>query len=75
MQIELVLATILKNPFSKRITDVKVLPTDKLRIMYYSGDSDTTDHVMEFNIALGRAHFIDEETDADFCQLFVESIS
>ncbi|XP_013658666.1 uncharacterized protein LOC106363482 [Brassica napus] len=74
-EIERVLATTQRNPFTQRITKVKIKKTEKLRIPPYKGDSDQTDHMTAFNIAMGRNHFSDEEKDAGLCQLFVESLS
>ena len=74
-EIERVLATTRRNPFTQRITKVKIKKTEKLRIPPYKGDSDPTDHMTAFNIAMGRNHFSDEEKDAGLCQLFVESLS
>lgn len=73
LQIELVLAEFFKTPL-KRITEVKVLPTEKLCILYHSGDSDTTDNVMSLKIAIEWAHFIEAEKYTDFYQLFVGSL-
>ncbi|XP_048633218.1 uncharacterized protein LOC106409471 [Brassica napus] len=74
-EIEHVLATTRRNSFTQRITKVKIKKTEKLRIPPYKGDSDPTDHMTAFNIAMGRNHFSDEEKDAGLCQLFVESLS
>ncbi|XP_013594503.1 PREDICTED: uncharacterized protein LOC106302569 [Brassica oleracea var. oleracea] len=74
-EIERVLATTRRNPFTKHITTVKIKKTEKLSIPPYKGDSDPTDHMTAFNIAMGRNHFSDEESDAGLCQLFIESLS
>ena len=52
-EIERVLATTRRNPFTKRVTKVKIKKTEKLRIPPYKGDSDPTDHMTAFNIAMG----------------------
>ncbi|KAL0684451.1 hypothetical protein Bca4012_051299 [Brassica carinata] len=74
-EIERVLATTQRNPFTQRITKVKIRNTEKLCIPPYKGDSDPTDHMTAVNIAMGRNHFSEEERDAGLCQLFVESLS
>ncbi|XP_013739419.1 uncharacterized protein LOC106442263 [Brassica napus] len=74
-EIERVLATTRRNPFTQRLMKVKIKKTEKLCIPPYKGDSDPTDHMTAFNIAMGRNHFSDEERDACLCQLFVESLS
>ena len=41
----------------------------------YWEDSDSSNHVTAFSIAMRRAHFTHEEKDAEYCQLFVERLS
>ena len=47
---------------------------EKLRLPTFDGVSDPSVHVMSFNIAMRRANLSDEEKDAGFCQLFVETL-
>ena len=70
--IERVIAETLRTPFTRRITDVRLRPAEKIRLPYFAGKADPTDHITAFNIAMGRTNFSDEEKDAGFCQLFVE---
>lgn len=60
---------------SKRINNVRLRTTEQFCLPPYFGDSDPTDHVTVFNIAMGRANFLDNEKDTYFCQLFVESLA
>ncbi|XP_013594313.1 PREDICTED: uncharacterized protein LOC106302327 [Brassica oleracea var. oleracea] len=72
--IERVLAETLKTPFFRRITDVRYRPAEKIRLLTSAGKAEPTDHITTFNIALGRTNFTDEERDAGYCRLFVESL-
>ncbi|XP_048611548.1 uncharacterized protein LOC125585878 [Brassica napus] len=72
--IERVLAETLKTPFSRRITDVRYRPAEKIRLPTFAGKADPTDHITAFNIAMGQTNFSDEERDAGYCRLFVESL-
>ena len=74
-EIDRVLEATQKTPFTKKITDVRVRHQDKLRVPSFRGDSDPSDHMTSFNIAMGRAYFSAEERDAGYCQLFVESLA
>ncbi|XP_048612765.1 uncharacterized protein LOC106397103 isoform X1 [Brassica napus] len=73
-QIERVLAESLRTPFTKEITRVRLRKMEKLRLPTFDGVSDPSVHVTSFNIAMRRAKFFDEEKDAGFCQLFVETL-
>ncbi|XP_056854370.1 uncharacterized protein LOC130503826 [Raphanus sativus] len=73
-QIERVLANTLRTPFSPAITGVRLRHIEKLRLPTYEGLTDPTTHITSFNIAVRRANFSDEERDAGYCQLFVESL-
>ncbi|KAJ4876084.1 Uncharacterized protein Rs2_41102 [Raphanus sativus] len=73
-QIERVLANTLRTPFSPAITGVRLRHIEKLRLPTYEGLTDPTTHITSFNIAVRRANFSDEERDASYCQLFVESL-
>ncbi|XP_048621788.1 uncharacterized protein LOC111208951 [Brassica napus] len=72
--IERVLAETLKTPFSRRITDIRYRPAEKIRLPTYARKADPTDHISAFNIAMGRTNFSDEERDDGYCRLFVESL-
>ena len=72
--IERVLAETLKTLFSRRVTDVRYRPAEKIRLPIYAGKADPTDHITAFNIAMGRTNFSEEERDAGYCRLFVESL-
>ncbi|XP_048630521.1 uncharacterized protein LOC125603757 [Brassica napus] len=73
-QIERVLAESLRTPFTKKITKVRLWKMEKLRLPTFDGVSDPSAHVTSFNIAMRRANLSDEEKDAGFCQLFVETL-
>lgn len=47
---------------------------DKLPLPTFDGVSDPSAHVTSFNIAMRRVNLFDEEKDAGFCQLFVETL-
>ncbi|XP_013700314.1 uncharacterized protein LOC106404108 [Brassica napus] len=72
--IERVMAETLKTPFSRRVTDVRYRPAEKIRLPTYAGKADPTDHITAFNSAMGRTNFSEEERDAGYCRLFVESL-
>ncbi|XP_013624489.1 PREDICTED: uncharacterized protein LOC106330593 [Brassica oleracea var. oleracea] len=72
--IERVLAETLKAPFSRRITDVPYRPAEKIRLPTFAGKADPADHITAFNIAMCRTNFSDEDRDAGYCRLFVESL-
>ncbi|XP_013601266.1 PREDICTED: uncharacterized protein LOC106308674 [Brassica oleracea var. oleracea] len=72
--IERLLAETLKTSFSRGITDVRYRPEEKIRLPTFAGKEDPTDHITAFNIAMGRTNFSDEERDAGYCRLFVESL-
>lgn len=63
-EIDHVLAAIQRNPFIKRITDVKIRPMEKLCMSPFDDDLDPTDHMTVFNIAMGRHHFSEEDKDS-----------
>lgn len=73
-QIERVLAESLRTPFTEKITKVRLRKMEKLRLPTFDGVSDPSAHVTSFNIAMRRANLSDEEKDAGFCQLFVETL-
>lgn len=47
---------------------------DKLCLPTFEDVYDPSAHVTSFNIAMRRANFSEEEKDAGFCQLFVETL-
>lgn len=79
-QIERVLAKTLRIPFTRWISGVRFRLIEKLLCSVFRRKyrphwpRHIVDHVTSFNIAMGRANFPDEEKDAGFCQLFVESL-
>ena len=73
-QIERVLAESLRTPFTEKITKVHLRKMEKLRLPTFDGVSDPSAHVTSFNSAMRRADLSDEEKDAGFCQLFVETL-
>ena len=73
-QIERVLAESLRTPFTEKITKVRLRKMEKLCLPTFDGVSDPSAHVTSFNIAMRRANLFDEEKDAGFCQLFVETL-
>ena len=73
-QIEHVLAESLRTPFTQKVTSVRLQKMEKLRLPTFKGLSDPSTHVTSFNIAMRRANLTDEDKDAGFCQLFVETL-
>ena len=73
-QIERVFAESLRTPLTEKITKVRLRKMEKLHLPTFDGVSDPSAHVTSFNIAIRRANFYDEEKDADFCQIFVETL-
>ncbi|XP_048611604.1 uncharacterized protein LOC125585926 [Brassica napus] len=73
-QIEHVLAESLRTPFTQKVTGVRLQKMEKLRLPTFKGLSDPYTHVTSFNIAMRRANLTDEDKDAGFCQLFVETL-
>ena len=73
-QIEHVLAESLCTPFTQRVIGVRLQKMEKLRLPTFKGLSDPSTHVTSFNIAMRRANLTDEDKDAGFCQLFVETL-
>ena len=67
-QIDSVLATALKTPFSRQISEARLESVEKFRLPSYSGVTDPSDHMKTFNIAMGRAKFADNQKEACFCQ-------
>lgn len=48
---------------------------EKLRLPTYKFGDDPVEHMTALNIAMTRAHFTDDEKDAGYCQLFVETLN
>lgn len=40
---------------------------DKLHILFYFGDTDSTNYVTAFNIAMKQAYFTEAEMDTRYC--------
>ncbi|XP_048633121.1 uncharacterized protein LOC106417443 [Brassica napus] len=73
-QIERVLAESLRMPFTEKITKIRLRKMEKLNLPTFDGVSDPSAHVTSFNIAMRGTNLSDEEKDAGFCQLFVETL-
>ena len=63
------------SPFTVKISDNPICPTDKIRFPTYDGRSDPRQYIIAFSIAMGQSHFTPDERDAGYCQLFVENLS
>lgn len=70
-QIDSVLATALKTPFSRQISEARLESVEKFRLPSYSGVTDPSDHMKTFNIAMGRAKF----ERGLLLPVFIESLS
>ena len=73
-QIESVLAATSRTPFTSALTNVQLRKIEKLRLPEYKPGGDLVEHMTAFNIAMARARLSDEERDAGYCQLFVETL-
>ncbi|WZZ58396.1 hypothetical protein YC2023_058503 [Brassica napus] len=73
-QIESVLAATSRTPFTSALTSVQLGKIEKLRLPEYKPGGDPVEHMTAFNIAMARARLPDEERDAGYCQLFVETL-
>ncbi|XP_013614192.1 PREDICTED: uncharacterized protein LOC106320385 [Brassica oleracea var. oleracea] len=73
-QIESILAATSRTPFTSALTSVQLGKIEKLRLPEYKPGGDPVEHMTAFNIAMARARLSDEERDAGYCQLFVETL-
>ncbi|XP_013617525.1 PREDICTED: uncharacterized protein LOC106324045 [Brassica oleracea var. oleracea] len=73
-QIESVLAATSRTPFPSTLTDVQLRKIEKLHLPEYKPRGDPVEHMITFNIAMARARLSDEERDAGYCQLFIETL-
>lgn len=73
-QIESVLAATSRTPFTRALTSVQLGKIEKLRLPEYKPGGDPVEHMTAFNIAMARARLPDDEKDAGYCQLFVETL-
>ena len=73
-QIESVLAATSRTPFTRALTSVQLGKIEKLRLPEYKPGGDPVEHMTAFNIAMARARLPDDERDAGYCQLFVETL-
>ncbi|KFK39480.1 hypothetical protein AALP_AA3G249600 [Arabis alpina] len=62
------------TPFDKQIARTKISDPGRIKLPIYEGTTDPSDHLMEFEVALGRANFKEAEKDVVYCKLFVESL-
>ncbi|XP_048604612.1 uncharacterized protein LOC125582132 [Brassica napus] len=73
-QIESVLAPTSRTLFTSALSSVQLGKIEKLRLPKYKPSGDPGEHMTAFNIAMARARLPDEERDACYCQLFVETL-
>ncbi|KFK24471.1 hypothetical protein AALP_AAs55507U000100, partial [Arabis alpina] len=62
------------TPFDEGIARTKISDPGRIKLPVYEGTTDPSDHLMEFEVALGRANFKKAEKDIVYCKLFVESL-
>ncbi|XP_056853442.1 uncharacterized protein LOC130502678 [Raphanus sativus] len=74
-QIDSVIASTSRSPFASELTRVQLRKIEKLRLPEYKPGGDPVEHLTAFNIAMARARLSDEEKDAGYCQLFVETLN
>ena len=74
-EIDSVIASTSRTPFTEELTEVKLRKMDKLRLPEYKPGGDPVEHLTAFNIAVARARLAPEERDAGYCQLFVETLN
>ena len=73
-QIVSVLAATSRTPFTSALTNVQLRKIEKLRLSEYKPGGDPVEHMTTLNVAMARACLSDEERDAGYCQLFVETL-
>ncbi|XP_048615694.1 uncharacterized protein LOC125588405 [Brassica napus] len=73
-QIESVLAATSRTPFTSALNNVQLKKIEKLPLPEYKPGGDPVEHMKAFNIAMARARLSDEERDAGYCKLFVETL-
>ncbi|XP_013704946.2 uncharacterized protein LOC106408790 [Brassica napus] len=73
-QIVSVLAATSRTPFTSALTSVQLGKIEKLRLPEYKPGGDPVEHMTAFNIAMAHDRLSDEERDAGYCQLFVETL-
>ncbi|KAL0876891.1 hypothetical protein Bca101_026596 [Brassica carinata] len=73
-QIESVLASTERTPFTSTLTDVNFCKLEKMRVPQYTPGGCPVEHMTAFNIAMARARLPDDEKDAAYCQLFLETL-
>ncbi|XP_024006401.1 uncharacterized protein LOC112082919 [Eutrema salsugineum] len=73
-EIDRVLQETQNTPFTHRIASTPFCHVSKVKLPPYAGDTDPTQYLTAFTIAMGRAHFTPEEREAGHCQLFVENL-
>ena len=73
-QIESVLAATSRTPFTRALTSVQLGKIEKLRLPEYKPGGDPVEHMTAFNIAMARARLPNDERDAGYCQMFVETL-
>ncbi|KFK39732.1 hypothetical protein AALP_AA3G280900 [Arabis alpina] len=62
------------TPFDERVAKTKISDPGRIKLPVYEGTTDPWDHLMEFEVTLGRANFKEAEKDIVYCKLFVESL-
>ncbi|WZY69704.1 hypothetical protein YC2023_001944 [Brassica napus] len=74
-EIDSVIASTSRTPFTEELTEVKLRKMDKLRLPEYKPGGDPVEHLTAFNIAVARARLAPDERDAGYCQLFIETLN
>ncbi|XP_024015939.1 uncharacterized protein LOC112089191 [Eutrema salsugineum] len=62
------------TPFTHRIASTPFRHFSKVKLPPYARNTDYTQYLTAFTIAIGRAHFTPKEREAGYCQLFVENL-
>ncbi|XP_009118913.2 uncharacterized protein LOC103843891 [Brassica rapa] len=74
-EIDSVIASTSRTPFTEELTEVKLRKMDNLRLPEYKPGGDPVEHLTAFNIAVAKARLAPKERDAGYCQLFVETLN
>ncbi|XP_020891261.1 uncharacterized protein LOC110231012, partial [Arabidopsis lyrata subsp. lyrata] len=74
-ELEKVLEETQRSPFTARLSAVHVRYVNKVNLVPYNGLTDPKIFLKSMCIAINRAHFTAEESDAGSCQLFVENLT
>ncbi|XP_020890831.1 uncharacterized protein LOC110230920, partial [Arabidopsis lyrata subsp. lyrata] len=74
-ELEKVLEETQRSPFTERLSAIRVLHINKVKLVPYNGLTDPKIFLKSMCIAINRAHFSVEENDAGSCLIFMENLT